>query len=185
MPIEIVFETHSLSEDNERGIATGWLPGRLSARGRENAVQMGRRRRNDRIAAVFSSDLRRCVETAEIAFGDTDIPILYDWRLREYDFGQSNGTPTSEIRQDREQYLDRPYPGGESRRQAIQRVAGLLTDLPTRWSGQRVMVVGHLATQRALEHMINGTTLEELTAADLDWRENGWEYLLSFPQRRS
>jgi len=31
MPIEIVFETHCLSEDNERGIATGWLPGRLSA----------------------------------------------------------------------------------------------------------------------------------------------------------
>ena len=28
MPIEIVFETHCLSEDNEQGIATGWLPGR-------------------------------------------------------------------------------------------------------------------------------------------------------------
>jgi len=30
--VEIVFETHSISVDNERGIATGWLPGRLSAR---------------------------------------------------------------------------------------------------------------------------------------------------------
>jgi 2,3-bisphosphoglycerate-dependent phosphoglycerate mutase len=92
MPIEIVFETHALSEDNEQGIATGWLPGCLSARGRENAVQMGRRRRNDRIAAVFTSDLRRCTETAEIAFGGTDIPILYDWRLRGCDLGRRNGT---------------------------------------------------------------------------------------------
>jgi hypothetical protein len=25
MPIDIVFETHALTEDNERGIATGWL----------------------------------------------------------------------------------------------------------------------------------------------------------------
>jgi 2,3-bisphosphoglycerate-dependent phosphoglycerate mutase len=179
MPIEIVFETHCLSEDNERGIATGWLPGRLSARGRENAVQMGRRRRDDRIAAVFTSDLGRCAETAEIAFGRTDIPILHDWRLRECDFGRRNGTPTSEIRKDREQYLDRPYPGGESHRQAIQRVAGMLTDLPTRWSGQRVMLIGHVATQRALEHTINRTTVEELTAADFDWREEGWEYLLT------
>jgi 2,3-bisphosphoglycerate-dependent phosphoglycerate mutase len=32
--IEIVFETHAISEDNERGHATGWLPGRLSDQGR-------------------------------------------------------------------------------------------------------------------------------------------------------
>jgi broad specificity phosphatase PhoE len=43
MSIEIVFETHALSEDNERGIATGWLPGRLSERGRANAAEAGRR----------------------------------------------------------------------------------------------------------------------------------------------
>src|SRR5262245_42786085 len=42
MSIEIVFETHALSEDNERGIATGWLPGRLSERGGANAAEMGR-----------------------------------------------------------------------------------------------------------------------------------------------
>lgn len=85
MSIEIVFETHALSEDNERGIATGWLPGRLCARGRANAAEMGRRRRDGGIVAVFTSDLRRAAETAEIAFGDTEIPILYDWRLRECD----------------------------------------------------------------------------------------------------
>jgi 2,3-bisphosphoglycerate-dependent phosphoglycerate mutase len=112
MSIEIVFETHSLSEDNERGIATGWLPW-PPARGRDNPAEMGRRR-DDGIGAVFISDLRRAA--AEIAFGDTHIPILYDWRLRECDFGLRNGTPTVELRQDREDYLDRPYPGGESRR---------------------------------------------------------------------
>jgi 2,3-bisphosphoglycerate-dependent phosphoglycerate mutase len=116
--------------------------------------------------------------TAEIAFGDTDIPILYDWRLRECDFGLRNGTPTVELRQDREDYLDRPYPGGESRRQAVHRVAGLFADLPTRWTGLRVLLIGHVATQRALEHVINGVTLEELTAADFDWRAEGWEYEL-------
>ncbi|MDI6105111.1 histidine phosphatase family protein [Actinoplanes sp. NEAU-A12] len=93
MPIEIVFETHALSEDNERGIATGWLPGRRCEQGRANAADMGRRRRDSGIDAVFTSDLRRAAETAEIAFGDTGIPILYDWRLRECDFGTRNGSP--------------------------------------------------------------------------------------------
>jgi 2,3-bisphosphoglycerate-dependent phosphoglycerate mutase len=179
MSIEIVFETHALSEDNERGIATGWLPGRLSERGRANAAAMGQRRRDNGIAAVFASDLRRSVETAEIAFGGSDIPILYDWRLRECDFGARNGTSASEVRRDRFDFCDRPHPGGESHRQAIQRVAGLLADLPTRWAGRRVMLIGHLATYRALEHVINGLTVQELVAAEFEWRAEGWEYRLA------
>jgi 2,3-bisphosphoglycerate-dependent phosphoglycerate mutase len=178
MSIEIVFETHALSEDNERGIATGWLPGRLSARGRANAAEMGRRRRDDGIVAVFTSDLRRAAQTAEIAFGDTEIPILFDWRLRECDFGARNGSPAVEVRGDRVDFCDRPYPGGESHGQAIARVAGLLADLPTRWTGRRVMLIGHLATYRGLEHVVNGLTVQELVEAEFEWRAEGWEYRL-------
>src|SRR5689334_18197314 len=123
MPIEVVFETHALSEDNERGVATGWLPGRLCERGRVNAADMGRRRRNDGLAAVFSSDLHRAAQTAEIAFGSSDIPMLYDWRLRECDLGTRNGSPAAEVSRDCLDYCDRPYPGGESHEQAIARVA--------------------------------------------------------------
>jgi 2,3-bisphosphoglycerate-dependent phosphoglycerate mutase len=178
MPIEIVYETHALTEDNERDIATGWLPGRLSERGRADAAEMGRRRRDDGIVAVFSSDLRRVAETAEIAFGDSDIPILYDWRLRECDFGSRNGSPAADIKRDRTAFLNHPYPGGESHGQAIARVARFLTDLPTRWAGSRVMLIGHLATYRGLEHVVNGRTVEDVVAADFTWEPEGWEYRL-------
>src|SRR5690242_808086 len=110
--MEIVLEMHALSEDNERGTATGWLPGRLSASGREQARQMGVRRRDDGIAAVICSDLRRSVETAELGLGDTEIPILHDWRLRETDFGRLNGSSSVEIKSTRTEYVDRPYPDG-------------------------------------------------------------------------
>src|ERR1700693_4145635 len=39
--ITIVYETHSTSVDNERGVAPGWLPGRLSERGRAQARELG------------------------------------------------------------------------------------------------------------------------------------------------
>ena len=68
MSIEIVFETHSTTEDNEAGRATGWLPGRLSQQGKAQARELGRRRAQGGIAAVFCSDLRRAVQTAELAF---------------------------------------------------------------------------------------------------------------------
>jgi 2,3-bisphosphoglycerate-dependent phosphoglycerate mutase len=177
--IDIVFETHALSEDNERGFATGWLPGRLSERGRANAADMGRRRRGDGIAAVFSSDLRRAAETAEIAFGDTSIPILYDWRLRECDFGEHNGAPSTQVGRDRLNYCDTPYPGGESHAQAIARVASVFPDLATRWAGRRIMLIGHLATYRALEQATTGRPVHLLVAATFEWQPEGWEYQLS------
>ncbi|GAA3787395.1 alpha-ribazole phosphatase [Sphaerisporangium flaviroseum] len=178
MPIEIVLETHSVSQDNERGIATGWRPGRLSERGRRLAVELGERRRKDGLAAVFTSDLTRAVETASLAFADTDIPILHDWRLRECDYGDNNGMPAIELHQNRSDYLDKPYPGGESWRQAVHRVSRFLGDLPLRWSGTRILVIGHVATRWAFDHFINGIPLEELADADFSWQE-GWEYRLA------
>jgi 2,3-bisphosphoglycerate-dependent phosphoglycerate mutase len=178
MAIELVFETHSTSEDNERGRATGWLPGRLSPQGREQARQLGQRRTGDRIAAVFCSDLARAAETASLAFAGSAVPVLYDWRLRECDYGRRNGMPAAELHAGRRQHLDRPYPGGESWRQAVTRVGRFLGDLPPRWDGQRVLLIGHVATRWGLDHFIAGIPLEDLLERDFAWRE-GWEYLLS------
>jgi alpha-ribazole phosphatase/probable phosphoglycerate mutase len=177
MAIQIVFETHSISEDNENGIATGWRDGRLSEHGRVLAAELGVRRQDNGIQAVFSSDLGRAVETARIAFADTPLPILLDWRLRECDYGDLNGQPAADMHRERRRYLDTPYPGGESWRQALQRVGRFLTDLPLRWADARVLVIGHVATRWAFEHLLDGVPLEDLIAADFNWRE-GWEYRL-------
>lgn len=177
MAIRLVFETHSWSEDNERGVASGWNHGRLSTRGQREAAELGSRRRADGIAAVFTSDLYRSVQTAEIAFAATGIPILHDWRLRECDYGRLNGKPIAEVHDDRRRYLDEPYPGGESWRQAIARVGRVLTDLPLRWDGAGVLVIGHVATRWAFDSYLGGVPLEQLIDADFAWRE-GWEYVL-------
>jgi 2,3-bisphosphoglycerate-dependent phosphoglycerate mutase len=175
MAIEIVFETHSWSEDNERGVATGWLPGRLSNRGKDAAHALGARRRDDGLAAVFTSDLRRATETAEVAFAGTDLPVLVDWRLRECDYGDLNGAPAAQVHDQRQRYLRVPYPGGESWEQAVTRVGGFLQDLPSRWAGQRVLVVGHVATRWACDHLLDKTRLEDLIDADFAWQP-GWRY---------
>ena len=175
--IEVVFETHATSIDNERGIATGWLPGTLSQSGRAQARELGRRRGHDRLAAVFTSDLGRALETTSVAFPNTGLLILHDWRLRECDYGKKNGATAAELHRDRRRYLDAPYPGGECWRAAVSRVGRFLDDLLLRWNGTRVLVIGHVATRWALDHFIDGVPLEELIQADFAWQE-GWEYLL-------
>jgi len=172
---EVVFETHSTTEDNEQGRATGWLPGQLAERGPMQAQQLGRRPTGDGITAVFSSDLARAAQTASVAFAGSAIPVLYDWRLRECDYGQRNGMPVAELHAGRREHLDQPYRGGESWRHAVARVGRFLTDLPLRWNGQRVLVIGHVATRWGLDHFLGGVPLEDLVEQDFAWQE-GWEY---------
>lgn len=178
MSVQVVFETHSLSVDNERGVATGWLPGRLSEHGQRLAGELGERRRDDGIAVVFTSDLRRAVETAEIAFAGTAIPINQDARLRECNYGTMNGMPASTLSAERPLRIDCPFPGGESWRQAVDRVEGFLQDLAETHDGKRVLVIGHVATRWGLDHFVNRIPLEELVATPFDWRE-GWTYSLT------
>ncbi|HTH70438.1 MAG TPA: histidine phosphatase family protein [Candidatus Saccharimonadales bacterium] len=173
MPVEILFETHSISEDNERGVATGWLPGRLSERGRNLARELGARRRDDGLVAVFTSDLARAVETAAIAFEGSQLPIRADSRLRECDYGDLNGAPVEQLAP-RSRFIATPFPAGESYRQVADRVRSFVGDLVP-FDGRRILVIGHSATRWALDHLLAGRALEELVDAPFDWRP-GWRY---------
>jgi 2,3-bisphosphoglycerate-dependent phosphoglycerate mutase len=176
--VQVVFETHSTSEDNERGVATGWLGGKLSTMGRAQAADLGERRRSDGVDAVFSSDLNRAVETARIAFCGSGIPVFLDWRLRECNYGAMNGMPRTELDAQRSGRVDEPFPGGESWRDAVERVLPCLRELATERGGQRVLLIGHVATRWALDHHICGVPLEQLVATPFAWQP-GWEYTLN------
>ncbi len=177
MSIELVYETHAITTDNEAGIATGWLPGTLSGAGRVAAAELGARRRTDGLAAVHVSDLARALETARIAFEGIDIPIIRDNRLRECNYGRQNGMPREQLEKERVAHLEEPWPEGESYRQVVDRTAHFLDDLARDWDGARILVIAHSANQWALEHLFNGADLAGKVAAGMTWQP-GWEYLV-------
>jgi 2,3-bisphosphoglycerate-dependent phosphoglycerate mutase len=177
MAVEVVYETHSISVDNETGHATGWLPGKLSERGRELAVELGRRRRDDGIATVYTSDLRRAVETAEIAFAGSAVPVVQDPRLRECNYGSMNGRPREEVHA---KGIDERYPEGETWREAVARVTGFLAELARTRDGQRVLLIGHMSAWYALECLTKQARLEEVYGTRMQWQE-GWEYRVRAP----
>lgn len=176
MPVELVYETHSITIDNERGIATGSFPGRLSTDGRRLAKALGERRRGDGIHCVFTSDLGRAVETAAIAFEGCDMEIRQDARLRECDYGALNGAPVGRL-DPRRRFVDQPFPGGESYRDCVDRMASFLADVALEFAGRRVLVIAHSAQRWALRHLLDGLPLEELVDAPFEWQE-GWEYVV-------
>lgn len=175
MSVRVVYETHATSEDNERGVATGWLGGRLSQAGSGQARELGERRRDDGLDLVVASDLNRAVETARLAFAGTGIPVVLDWRLRECDYGELNGMPRALFERERTLHVDEPWPGGESWRRAVERVGGFLDELRAEHDGERVLLIGHIATRWALEHVVAGRPLEQLAVEEFRWQP-GWEY---------
>jgi alpha-ribazole phosphatase/probable phosphoglycerate mutase len=175
MGLTIDFETHSLSVDNELGIATGWNDGTLSEEGRRLAAELGERHGNDPPAAVFTSDLGRAIETVEIAFGASSIPIHPDPRLRECNYGTLNGAPVGELAATRARHVTVPFPMGESYSDVVRRVSGLIDELLTSWDGSRLVVVGHTATRWALDYLTTGAPLERLVTMPFDWKA-GWRY---------
>jgi uncharacterized protein (TIGR03083 family) len=175
--VQLVYETHSTTTDNEAGVATGWLPGELSATGIENSRDLGRRRRDDGIDVVYASDLHRAVQTAEIAFSGSGIPVYHDSRLRECDYGDWNGMPRAKLEDERARRIDVPFPGGQSWREVVVRMADLLRDLAARHDGQRIVLIGHAATRYALAVLLGGADLHAEVTGPFHWRE-GWKYTL-------
>ena len=171
------FETHSTTEDNERHIATGWHPGALSAAGRRQAADLAHRVEERGIRRIYSSDLGRAVETARLAA--PTLPLYLDWRLRECHYGAWNGADAARVHRDRGQFLDHPYPGGESWRQAVTRVGRFVEDLCRLAATESVfpvLVVGHVATRLGLAVHLGGESLENLLDRPARWQP-GWSWV--------
>jgi broad specificity phosphatase PhoE len=177
MAVDLVYETHSISTDNEAGRATGWAPGELSPRGVELARELGRRRADDGLDLVMSSDLHRSVQTVEVAFAGSDVPRSSDVRLREVDYGDLTLAPVGRIDAVRHDHVDVPFPGGQSYRDVVGAMSDLLDELARDHDGHRVLLVGHAATRYALDHLLTGRPLESAVVAPFAWRP-GWEYLV-------
>jgi broad specificity phosphatase PhoE len=172
MALDILYETHSTTVDNERGVATGWLPVRLSPTGRLQAAALGARRRGwpD---AVYTSDQSQAIQTALLAFAGAPVPMVHDPRLRECDYGNLSGSPAATL--PRRDHVDIPFSHGESYRQVVARVADLLGELRRDWDGGRVLIIGHSATRWALDCLLAGADLAESVAAPTIWQP-GWSY---------
>lgn len=114
-PMWIDLVRHGMTRGNEERRYIGITDEPLSERGRKLAEQC----MYEMPEIVFSSPLKRCVETAEILYPDQDIYIIEE--LRECDFGIFEGKNAEELSKTEayQRWIDSnatiPFPGGESR----------------------------------------------------------------------
>ncbi|WP_455951660.1 histidine phosphatase family protein [Eubacterium sp.] len=130
----------------------------LAPEGREQADLLGQRLKTYDIEAVYSSDLIRARETADIINKHLNKPRVIDERWQEANFGGMTGLTNEEMREKYGDFLekratmteDMPYPdGGENCRMVFERSFEALKDL-TKENYENVCVVTHGGVIRAL-----------------------------------
>jgi len=178
--VEITYFVHGTTPDNENGIATGWLPGRLSKLGVQQAHQLAKDVVDQHFDVVICSDLKRAVDTAQIAFGETH-EVGQDNRLREANYGDWNGKSHHLFKDRMEDFVDNPFPNGESYKDVEKKMRSLCNDLKKKHDGKRVALLASQAPQLALEVIANHKTWDQAIAQD--WRRTmayqpGWHYTL-------
>jgi alpha-ribazole phosphatase/probable phosphoglycerate mutase len=175
--VTIIFEAHSTTLDNENHISSGWNDVSLSGLGNQQSVELGQRYKDEEFATIFCSDLQRSYNTAKIAFVDRGFNIIQDSRLRECNYGDFTQHPSSEVEPEKAKRISEPFPNGESYEQTAVRMGQFLQDLLKNYDGQKVMIIGHRATQYGLEHWINGVSVKDAVTAPWKWQP-GWTYIL-------
>ena len=90
--MKVYFVTHATSRDNEDKSASGWKEVELSELGKQQARERGETFKDIRLDLICCSDLKRAVDTVQIAFG-SKYPVILDKRLRELNYGDFNGKP--------------------------------------------------------------------------------------------
>ncbi len=130
----------------------------LAPEGREQADLLGQRLKTYGIEAVYSSDLIRARETADIINKHLNKPRVIDERWQEANFGGMTGLTNDEMREKYGDFLEKratmtediPYPdGGENCRMVFERSFEALKDL-TKENYENVCVVTHGGVIRAL-----------------------------------
>lgn len=90
----------------------GWSDDRLSERGTEQARHLAERLGSRGVVRIFSSPVRRCVETAEILSGELEVEVRTVNGLREIAVGPWKGLTVEEVRlrwpEDHRAFLERP-----------------------------------------------------------------------------
>ena len=180
MVVKITYFVHGTTIDNEQDLATGWSPGKLSELGIKQAKNLGKLVINKDFDIVFCSDLKRAADSASLSFGDK-YQIIQDKRLREANYGDFTQKSAKEFKSNMTNYINKPFPNGESYRDVEKRIADFLDFLKKNYDGKHIAIVAHQAPQLALDVLIKGKNWKQAIAED--WRKKkawqpGWEYLL-------
>jgi broad specificity phosphatase PhoE len=149
---ELLLVRHGETDWNADGRLQGQTDRPLSDFGRRQARELAEALQGEQLQAIYSSDLARARETAEIVADRLELPVVLDPDLREKDWGTWEGLTA--VERDRVEFV------GESTEAHQERTLRALKRISERHPGAgRVLVVTHGGSMRRVQTAVLGLAL--------------------------
>ncbi len=154
----IYFVRHGQTDDNANGNRlTGWSTTPLNEKGIAQAKLTAKNLKDVHFDICFCSPLRRTKQTLEeIIKFHKDLPVIFDDRLKERDYGEITGQPASVCEFRRWNANDKiPYKM-ESIPEMFDRISNFYDDIVKQYKGKNILIVAHSGVGRMTHFYFNG-----------------------------
>jgi probable phosphoglycerate mutase len=164
---ELLLVRHGETDWNRDQRFQGHADPPLNETGRAQARSVANDLAAERIDAIYTSDLARARETAELIAERAGVPFVLEPQLREVDVGEWQGLTQDEIEERFPEGMrnwherGHGWERGETYDQLAERVLEALERIVSRHPGGRVVVVGHGGTIRVTRAHVDESTVVE------------------------
>lgn len=170
---------HGVTDWNQQGRIQGQQDVPLNEEGRKQAELLGKRLEDESWDFIFSSDMKRAKETADIIAGHMGKKVeAVDPRLRERTFGRLDGTTEDErVSQWGQDWINTDF-GGEEPEDVIERSYAFLDELAQKYPEKKILIITHGAViALLLEYLfpnIGYSSLRNTCLNVIEKNETGW-----------
>ncbi|HEX5605090.1 MAG TPA: histidine phosphatase family protein [Candidatus Binatia bacterium] len=175
--MQILLVRHGATDWNLQGRCQGSSDRHLSEVGVRQAEHLAALLRAEEIHAIYSSHLRRALQTADYISQPHKLPVLIEQKICELDHGALEGLTFNQIKENYAEFLVRwrsepaeiRVPGGERLADVAERAWNGLNQIVQRHSeAERILVVSHNFPILGIVCRITGTHLNAYRSFHID-----------------
>jgi len=137
----------------------------LTNEGKKEVVLSAQKLKKKKIDIIFSSDLLRTKQTAQIISEIIGAKIIFSKQLREYNVGIFNGKETKlawDYLAKKKDIISTKLPKGESLRKMAKRMYNFLKEIDEKYQNKNIVIVSHELPLTILEWILRGISLKEI-----------------------
>lgn len=178
MNTRLIFVRHAEAEGNIKREFHGWTDGDITEKGHLQAKRAAERLKDMKIDVLYSSSMKRTLQTAAYISDVKDLPIIKTDKLKEINGGDWEGRRWDELPEiwpeAHDTWENKPHlhkmPNGESMEEFQNRLINEVLYIARKHPGKNICIVTHGTAIRALMCCFRHCSLESMIG--IQWYDN-------------